>query len=450
MKNTVAFGLAIRRERGSRKQTEIAELGGPYRQLQAKIEHGADIEVKYSVLAQYDTAFGWASGTAASILGSTEAAALPFHPCAGTLGHDASTGRPIDVPERLKTTLAPEQLIPVIAAWPGIAVIDTEVFDLPAERAELEATRQFPKWRETKHNSTGPTVAQLVSEWKAVSPDRTAVASGVLHNGAERVAIDPLPLLTNSREASALVRVVNGINATIPEGTHNYMVAWTLLFLASQSRKPSSNPGVHTERLTVDRFLLPPENSPQPAHRGFFGPAFEPLTLSWQEWLPDEPLRFEPTFDIAARLFSGLNAARSESITIELDKSTTPAGSFYEGPSIVFPQQLSDATMVLHNADISPELPAVIAWATRTPVLVVGRSPVRAADSKADYHLIEVMEPPHHPDEQPTVATEKGTALLSQIAGAQLPLLTFSADADGVSSSVVLRAAGDRDWRSRP
>ncbi len=429
MKNTVAFGLAVRRERGSRNQGEIADLGGPYRQMQTKIERGTDLDVKDSVLAQYDTAFGWASGTAASILGSTDAAALPFRPYDGTRRHDASTGRPIDVPQRLRTTVAPEQLIPVITAWPGIAVIDTEVFDLPAQRAEMHATHEWPKWRNSSHTSTGPTVAQLVSEWKAVSPGRTAIAAGVLHNGADRVAIDPLPFLTNSDEASALVRAVHGIHATIPEGTHSYMVAWTLLFLASQPRKPPGCPSVRTELLTVDKFLVPPE-----------APAFSP---SWQEWLPDGPPRFEPTFDIAARLLSGLSAARTESITIELDRSVTPSRTIYEGPSIVFPQQLSDATMLLHNADISPELPAVIAWATRTPVLVVGRDPVRTAVSKANYHLIEVMEP-SHPDGHPTVATEEGTALLTQIAGAQLPLLTFAAGIGEMSSTVVLRSPAGR------
>jgi hypothetical protein len=243
---------------------------------------------------------------------------------------------------------------------------------------------------------------------------------GVLTDQTDRVAIDPIAALTSSDEAFPLINAVNGIHTTIPHSI-DYQIVWTLIFLAAQ------RPPARTARavLTVEAPLLAPDD-----------PLFQPFEYSWAEFFPQGSMWFEPRTDDAASLFAGLTAARNESVTVHLDKSTTPANLIHKGPKVVLPQELPTGTLMLHNADVSPELPAVIAWATKEPVLIITRGPApKLAGSPSKLSVIETVPPRDSGSAE--APKDAGTALLTHIADTAHPLLTF-ADDEEQPANVVL------------
>lgn len=414
------FGQAIRRQRGERSQAEIANLGGPYRQFQARIERGEDIDLSEAVLRKYDNAFGWAVGTAATILQGTVADVVePVSPGAtgGLLGHCAASGRAVALPRYLRTTLAAETLIDVIAAWTGVVVADVQVFDLP-DRARAKKARNIPSWM--RDGSAGPTIDRLTSRWKAVAPDRAVVSAGVLGADADRVAIDPVPALTHSDQAYRLIDAVNGIHDTIPDKA-KYQVAWTLIFLAAQRRPASTGRAL----LSVEAPLLAQDD-----------PLYRPFEFPWADFLPPDSLSFEPRLSTAANLFAGLSAARDLSMTMELDNSPTPATPIFKGPTVVLPQEFSAGTLVLHNGDISPELPEIVAGTAGEPVLIITRPQGPNFADGLKTNVIEILTPSDNGDV--AVPDMAGAALLTRIPDTPHPLLTFAYDGDGRPANVVV------------
>ncbi|WP_186275176.1 hypothetical protein [Mycobacterium kubicae] len=406
MLNSVPFGKAIRDHRGQRTQVEIANLGGPYRQLQARIERGELFDLADAVLEKYDRAFGWAPGTSATILHGTQenwATVQPNRVTRGALGHNAATGEVIDFPPHLRTTLAPERLIDAISGWHGLAVVDTQVLDLPTA---LSGRRETPG------------TDRLVSQWSTTSPGRRAVSVGRHFKSTERVAIDPIPMMTNSLEACWLIDAVNGVHATV-RIRDQQQVAFTMLFLAAQLPNPA-----HTTRalLAVEAPLLGPED-----------PLFRPFSLSWDDFMPDNyPMLFtDPAFDIAANLLSGLRAARDHSRQITIDPSdrNRPLGErrgpVFEVATVLPAQSISAGTLLLHDADISPELPAVMNWAATEPLMIVTRQPTwKMPDKASTYANAYVIEVVSLAGANP----KPGEALLRQVPGTEHPLLTFGDD----------------------
>lgn len=436
MENTSAFGKAIRQQRGDRTQTEIASLGGPYRQLQGSIEKGRNVEVPDKALRQYDVAFGWAPGTAATILrGSQEGlvTAPPPRIAIGALGYDAETGQAVEFPTRLRTTLAPSDLVDAICSWPGIVVADTQVFDRPDRSIALGGLRgSFPEW--IQNDETGPTGQRLVSQWKAALKDRIALSSGVRCACTDSVAIDPIPKMTNSKQASELIAAVRDIHtdpakidaSDTSASQHNLEINRTFLHLACQRPHPERH---RRALLTVERPFLRTDDV-----------LYEPLSPSWKEFLDqtETSMPMEHATSSAAALLAGLTTARDNSINITLDKSTTPATSTREVPTVIFPQDLSAGALVLHNGELSPELPAVIKWATHHPVLVIARKQApKYPEWLPQPTVVEVLSADRYGLADTRLAP--GCALLARADHIEHPLLTFS-DGDGRRSANVVLA----------
>ncbi|WP_342314761.1 hypothetical protein LIX17_25250 (plasmid) [Mycobacterium avium subsp. hominissuis] len=429
MENTPAFGKAVREQRGDRTQTEIANLGGPYRQLQGRIEKGDHIEVPDKALRQFDVAFGWAPGTAATILRGSQkglVAAPPPRIAVGALGYDAETGQAVEFPARLRTTLAPGDLVDAICSWPGIVVADTQVFDSPDRSALRGLPGRLPEW--VLKSEIGPTGQRLASQWGAGADDRVALTVGVQCAGIDSVAIDPIPGMTNSEQASRLIAAVRDIR---PDSTsvagRELEISHTLLQLACQRPHPERH---RRALLTVERPFLRTDDV-----------LYEPLSPSWKEFLDqaETTLPMEYAAPSVAALLSGLTTARDNSIDIILDKSTTPARiAKREVPTVIFPQDLSAGTLLLHDAEVSPELPAVVTWATDHPVLVIAQKPAPTFSKRLSQpNVVEFLLPYSYGLADTRLAP--GWALLSRATDIKNPLLTFS-DGDGRRSANVVLA----------
>lgn len=328
--NTVQMGQFARAARGDRSQDEIDGLGGPPRQRQALIERGDSIDLSPAVLKQLDTAYGWAAGTAESLLPHPEPPATPQTLPFTALGVDVS-GAPVELPARLETYSA-RALMPVIQNWRGPVLI------APSSRTWEEETPRWPV------------------DLGVFDQQRLRRAGIGVPTDAKPIAIDPLSQLRRYDDAITLFRRLHGAGSHLFDlDSHELrLAAFTLLYIVADARR------VGCDAVTALSRFAEEHQHPDRESRGRWLEFYGSSGLSSRFMTP---LRHLPS------LFQGLTGLQDFHVDVALPATVSENSLTLERTETLAPTPASelDGSIVVYDSDLCPELPVLIDWARKNP-----------------------------------------------------------------------------------
>lgn len=320
-------------------QEDVAARGGPERHLLGQIERGAAVDLTDAVFDRLDHAYGWPSGYARALVdfsvGEVHMPAVvdvDSWPKDPLLGFTTDTGEGFAIPTGgVHTRIPAEALCSIVRTWHQLTLIDIQGFD------DIGALVNLAAWWENDLRG------------KAVST--TDQISTIQH-----IAVDPLPAISSLADARRLVLAVQP-NIEIDR---LLAAAATLLWTATLVR--AGHNGAPADGLTALTSIA------QAASRK--------LASSFPEWARNYRDGFfsesglsnaaaDP--DIAAERFvGGLIRARDQLTNIVATVDDSGVSWQRRAPETVSVIDLTDRTLVFYDSEISPELPAIFAWATST------------------------------------------------------------------------------------
>lgn len=321
MMNTVEFGQFVRATRATRSQQEIASGAGTFRQRLGAIEQGDTVELTEKWLTQLDTAFDWPHGLAAAKLQCTQQPPSTPKPIlyqraehTPPLGF-ATDQTPIALPKRLLANVDSRLFLPLVAAWPGTALIDLTT----------TTDDELPEWDRLA--------------LYALNHDRAVLQIGTdAVPTADQIAVEPLSAIRTLAQAHTLVNALMSSATTAPIRANVQAAAMTLLLLAATHAAGDSDdndPLSLCVRANVD--------------------------LKLQLALQDKMAEYlsGPRREVAdlELLFGGLLAARDMMADYVIDDET---GTVVPGTPRVQPITDLEGKVVFYDSRVIPELPVVV------------------------------------------------------------------------------------------
>lgn len=341
-------------------QEDVAARGGPERHLLGQIERGAALDLTDTVFDKLDHAYGWPSGYAQALVDfsvgevNTPAVAdLDSWPRQALLGFVADTGAEFAIPASgVHTQLPVEALSSIVRTWHQLTLVDTQAI---VEVGELQKLATW--WENDLRGKVVSTTDQI---------------STVQH-----VAIDPLPAIGSLADARRFVRAIQ------PDIAIDSLLAAAATLLWTATLVRAGNNGVPADGLTALTSLAPAMRLGREDRewaRNYRDDFFSASGLSNAAAVPDVA---------AERFVAGLIRARDQLTNIVARVDDSEISWQCHAPETVSVIDLTGRTLVFYDSEISPELPAIFAWATSTlraqstPPLTVQRAGLGAPVSGA-------------------------------------------------------------------
>lgn len=318
-------------------QEDVAARGGPERHLLGQIERGAALDLTDTVFDKLDHAYGWPSGYAQALVDfsvgevNTPAVAdLDSWPKQALLGFAADTGAEFAIPASgVHTQLPVEALSSIVRTWHQLTLVDTQAI---VEVGELQKLATW--WENDLRGKVVSTTDQI---------------STVQH-----VAIDPLPAIGSLADARRFVLAIQ------PDIAIDSLLAAAATLLWTATLVRAGNNGVPADGLTALTSLAPAMGLGREDRewaRNYRDDFFSASGLSNAAAAPD----------IAAERFvAGLIRARDQLTNIVARVDDSGYSWQRHAPETVSVIDLTGQTLVFYDSEISPELPAIFAWATST------------------------------------------------------------------------------------
>lgn len=382
--NTAPFAEFVKASRSTAGLTQdnLHERGGPYRQMQGKVENGELHELDTPLLMQYDRAYGWPRGYAAAV---AEAAAyasgdlpdgLPdenrphlaslYKPdmrsfASPIIGFNAATGRPVGDDRPILTNISFDVLRAIVDSRAGTTLLDINVGDQHSlhevAHGDLAAKRRRKLYRTT-------------------APGEGPLAYSV--GSCDPIAIDPLTDLDNMADARQLARGLLGMRSLSPAPTIEG-AAVTFLAIAAFGKDPFD---------TITAIASG-------------GPLLTEFIAFWETFRDEHSLGAHVTRPDrqACRLLDGVSQARVSALDLRISppdegRQRKPT---YSPPttmrSLVLTEPGQDR-VVFYDSDTAPETPLCLNNSSIAAALTVYRVPT----SEVRYSSPARMAPDYLPD----------------------------------------------------
>ena len=381
--NTALFAEFVKAARGTANLTQdnLHEQGGPYRQMQGKVENGELHELDTTLLMQYDRAYGWPRGYAAAVAQAAAYASgeladgLPdegrphlaslYKPdmrsfASPVLGFNAATGRPVGADVPVLTNISFDVLRAIVDSRAGTTLLDINVGDQHSlhevAHGELAVERQRKLYRTT-------------------APGEGALAYGV--GSCDPIAVDPFTDLTGMADARRLARGLLGLTSS----NHTTIERAAVTFLA------------------IAAFGTDPFDTIAAIASG--GPLLTEFTAFWETFRDEHSLGAHLTQPDreACRLLDGLGRARVSALDLKIGPHVEghKRKPTYSAPatmrSLVLTEPGQDC-VVFYDSAVAPETPLCLNNSSIAAALTVYRAPT----SEVRYSSPARMAPAYLPD----------------------------------------------------
>lgn len=374
-RNTQWFATYLRetRERLGWTQQQVADQGGPYRQLQGTMEGNGEPELRSHILELIDRAYGWPTAYALGLAelgeyahdserslpdclngGERDQAALGPGPRSrvyktfsalyeepsperntyrlGFVGFDVNSGEPVHLDGPVLTNVAFNILWPMILARHGVSTIDTNV------------TTAETRDRLSRVASDGRTAGVAQKRLRIFSVGVEGPDLG------ESIVFDPLKDITTLAEAKHLAANLLAVRPAVQ--TSAVRAGFTFLGIAASGEDPL---------LCLTELSRPFEGSGSIEFASRFN-------KFWRDSFYD-PANAGPTLAspdrTACELLAGVLAARDRTMNVRLsDKKPGEQRTIqFERVKVVTPEQMScesqGPSLIFYDSKVIPELPVV-------------------------------------------------------------------------------------------
>ncbi|MBP2456193.1 helix-turn-helix domain-containing protein [Mycolicibacterium lutetiense] len=415
---TAHIGAYLQQHRLQRElsQSQVADLGGPYRQAQAAIEAGDNTDIsRYA--REYDRAYRWPVGMTERLhqhiqAGLTEEPQTATYgdryteavnttgepPRVATLGFIAEPGpdlgQPVDLePEQtLLTNGHPLALTTLANSRAGITFLDTTVDNITTADGDTHYLRQIHK--ELTRSETIPTRKTVTYQ---VGADQDYNRFGDL------ITVDPVNSLTGTSGARTLAAGLIAAAQYDAQPGKVESIAYTLLGIAAY--------GGGMQTIT--------DLGPQGA-QGYTS-FLDYWNTTFYKASQASPALASPDRTVCA-LFAGLLAARVRDSTWRIDGQQRPATHIpHTGPALVDVDEwnLSDNIVITYDAQLAPEIPVAITKGFRTGALhyYAANAWTKMASHAVAQHLGSGIGLTTAPDEAILAARDDKTATLTHWIG---------------------------------